>query len=113
MYRKLYQNPQANTYNYTGLTAHVSTYHTLIIVTSGWNKGRPTGLAICDSASNPDSYISRVEFNNSIDYSSHLSAFAFLTEPLDIFVFDRRATVPTDINYFYLHIWRIPHVRAM
>jgi hypothetical protein len=103
-----YQNPQANVYNYTGLTGSNPSGISLIIAHTSWTSGRPTGLYISNSTSSNSSIIAWNEQNTAYN-SSWLTAVCVLTESKQLYVFDRRESLPGGENKFHLLIYSLKY----
>ena len=106
-----YKNPQSNVYNYTGLTATNPSGISLLIAHTTWISGKPTGLYISYSTTPNSAVIAWGEENT--DYnSSWLTVVCIITEPKQLYIFDRRGSVPSSENIFYLLIYSLKYKQS-
>ena len=106
-YTRNYKNPQANVYNYTGLTAVTPNGWSMVIAYSNWISMKPTGLYISNSTSS-NSSIGRVE--QGAEYTLLGLTVIFLsTKSEQIYVFDRRESIPSIENSFFLFIYPLKY----
>jgi hypothetical protein len=105
-----YKNPQANTYNYTGLTAASPEGISLLIAYSGWSSSKPTGLYISTSTTpTTSSILASVEQSTTTTGLGQLIAIGMAMHYTQLYIFDRREAAPSDENTFYLFIYPLKY----